>query len=48
VVCGLKNENHDFLKLDAINPLECFQSDVEKVLEHKELILVWLVHSQFL
>jgi len=46
VVGGLKNENHDFGKVGGLNPLNCFQSDVKKLWEQKELILVWLVHSQ--
>jgi len=46
VVCGLKNENHDFGKLGGLNPLNYIQSDVEKLWEQKELILVWLVHSE--
>jgi len=43
--CGVKNENHDFGKLGGLNPLKCFENDLEKLWEQKELILVWLVHS---
>ena len=45
-MCGGKNENHDFWKLGGLNPLKCYQSDVENVWEQKELIFVCLVHSQ--
>jgi len=47
VVCGEKNENHDFITLGGLNPLKCFQTDMEKLLEQKESIFVWLMHSKF-
>jgi len=46
VVCGVKNENHGFGKLAALNPHKCLQSGVAEVWEQKELILARLVQSQ--
>jgi len=43
---GRKTKNHAFLKLDGLNPVKCLQSDMGKVWEQQELILVWLVLSQ--
>ena len=46
VVILVKNENHGFGKLAALNAHKCLESDVGEVWEQKELILTWLVHSQ--
>jgi len=46
VVCGVKNENHGFGKVDGLKLHKCLQSDVGKVWWQKELILAWLVLSQ--
>ena len=42
----MKNENQGFGKLAGLNPHKCLQSDVGEVLNQKELILTWFVHSQ--
>ena len=46
VVCGVKNENHDFGKLAGLNPHKCLQIRVGRVWDEKDLILVWLVQTQ--
>ena len=39
VVCGVKNENHGFGKLAALNAHKWLESDVGEVWEQKEITL---------
>jgi len=45
-MCGVKNENHGFGKVDGLKPHKFLQSDVGKVWVQKELIWAWLELSQ--
>ena len=45
-MCGVKNENHDFGKVDGLRSHKCLQSGVGKVWERKEWILALFGLSQ--
>jgi len=50
VICwcvGRKTKNHAFWKLDGLNPFKYLQSDMGKVWEQQEFILMWVVLTKF-